>query len=177
MASKKYSWEERKKEFFENPSESLVDFISRKTSGKWVYTDKKWKRRLQRPFSDKTQWWVKERREYWDRILQDPEYFREKFMTEERRKKQAEVLDKAIDFWNNMIIGYMMRVQNKIKEWKGPYIDEVIKFGKMIQEYSGLKLLWEQDIQIQNEIKIDYNTLKQEFNKLFKNEWQNEENQ
>ena len=62
-------------------------------------------------------------------------------LEEETKIKLTQAVDKSVKAFVDMMNYYILKNKEKIQQGqKGIYIDELLKFGKMLENYHGLKL-------------------------------------
>lgn len=115
-------------EYLVNESRDVSDFIKQKLGKDTVSS---WR------VNKKTTWWRKKKEEYWK------DYWKDKYTPPaEAMQKMKDAFDRAIGFAPTMLQAY---VNAKVKEINGNSaklgnLDEVIKFLKMLQQYTNIKI-------------------------------------
>jgi len=104
-------------------------------------------------YAKKTKWWSEEKAKFWQEKLA---WLRPSIST---LQKLHNNLEKAIDTWADMLGYYSDKQKEKIQKWqKAIYIDELIKFWKMLEKYHWITIWTENDkTEIKQEVEISLN--------------------
>lgn len=142
MAKSKYNWELRKQEFIVWDIEWIREFLEWKLGAGKVNN---WN------VDKQTKWRKEARKKYWKDILDNYEAPIEALV------KLKDQLDEGIKFLPTLIKSYIVWVKSYInKKGKYPSIDEVTKFAKLLENYSGFKLGSDFTINLTEEEDEDY---------------------
>ena len=141
----RYDWNKLFQEFLFSEFVSVKDFLV----SKWILEENK---RLSGAMQTKTKGWAEEKKKFWQEKL-------ENFELDEKQKQIFGIaIYQGVDVFADMLIYYAKKQREKIKKWdKGIYVEELLKFWKLLEYYHKLKLWteFETTININNQANND----------------------
>ena len=132
MAKQKWDWIALKKEFFESTGETLVDFVRRKTGGKALYLTKTGQTKLIWQWAKNTQWWVKERKQFWSSITKNPEKFIDEVLQEQLNKELADWFKQFTQAFVESLKAKSKEIMEKIEQWKPIKMYDIMRMKEIL---------------------------------------------
>ena len=94
-------------------------------------------------YAKKTKWWSEEKAKFWQEKLENFD------LDDKQKQKFAMAIYQGVDVFAEMLLYYSKKQREKMKEGKKwIYVEELIKFWKLLEFYHKLKLWTEFDNQV-----------------------------